>query len=117
MGDVHFEVLVRVCVSGIGVQCEGLPLARKGGGGDDVNEGMTASGLVWRQGMWWYGVLDNGGEYGGVVVRRYMCGGEGSGRMNSCRLCGDSGWVLGGYAVGGYGGRILLTFFFARLVH
>jgi len=30
MGDVHFEVLIRVCVSGIAVQCEGFPLAGKG---------------------------------------------------------------------------------------
>jgi len=64
MCDVHFEVLVKVCVSDIAVQCEGFPLAMKGGGGDDVNEGMILYGLVWWQGMWWYGVSDDGEECG-----------------------------------------------------
>jgi len=34
---------------------------------------------------------DDGGECGGVMVRRYMHGRKGSGRMNSCRLCRDGG--------------------------
>jgi len=76
----------------------------------------------------WYGVPDDGGECGGVVVRRYMRGGKVSGTMNGCRLCGDSGWMLSGCVVGGYGrcllsggesvwGMVVLTFFFAGLVH
>jgi len=36
-----------------------------------------------------------------------MRGGKGSSRMNSCRLCGDNGWMLGGCVVGGYGGGLL----------
>jgi len=53
MGDIYFEVLVRVCISDIVVQCEGFPLVRKGSGADGVNEGMAASRLVWWQMMWW----------------------------------------------------------------
>jgi len=100
MGDIHLEVLVWVSVACIVVQCEGFSLARKRCGGDDIGEGVVASGLVWWQGLWWYGMSDNGGECGGVVVRGYMSGGEGSNRMSGCRLCGDGGGVMGGCVVG-----------------
>jgi len=65
-------------------------------------------------------VMIKDGECGGVVVRRYVGGGNGSDWMNSCRLCGDGGWMLGGCVVGRYGGCLLsggvvLTFFFTRL--
>ena len=53
MGNIHFEVFIRVCVLGIVFQREGFPLVGKRGGGDDINKGMTAFGLVW-----WYRVLD-----------------------------------------------------------
>ena len=71
-------------------------MARKGSGGDTVNKGMAASGLLSWQGVWWYGVSDDGGEGGGVVMRRDMGGGKGTDRVDSCGLCGDGGWMLSG---------------------
>ena len=78
------------------IQCERFPLARKRCGGDNIDEGVTASRLVWWQGMRWYGMVDDGGKFGGLVVRGYMNGGKGSSRMSGYRLCGDGGWVMGG---------------------
>ena len=46
MGDVDFKVLVRVGFASIVIQGERFPLGRKGGVGDKVSEGVTASGLV-----------------------------------------------------------------------
>jgi len=47
MSEVHFEVFIGICVPGVVFQCEGFPLARKRGGGYDINKGMAASRLVW----------------------------------------------------------------------
>jgi len=97
---------------------KGSPLARKGCGGDDVDEGVAASWLVWWQGMWWYGMLEDGGECGGVVVRGYMSGEKGNSMMIGCRLCEDGGCVVGGddgcLLNGGESvwRRVVLTFFF-----
>jgi len=49
MGDVYFEVFIRVGFAGVTVQREGFPLGRKGGVGDKVGEGVTTSGLVGRE--------------------------------------------------------------------
>jgi len=49
MGDVDFEVLVRVGFASIAVQGERFPLGRKRGVGDKVSEGVTASRLVRRE--------------------------------------------------------------------
>jgi len=64
MGDVDFEVLVRVGFGSIAVQGERFPLGRKKGVGDKVSEGVTASGLVG-----WDVMVDHSGECGGKVVR------------------------------------------------
>jgi len=69
MGDVDFEVLVRVGFASIAVQGERFPLGRKRGVGDKVGEGVTAFGLVGREQMGWDGVSDHSGEGGGKVVR------------------------------------------------
>jgi len=69
MGDVDFEVLVRVSFASIAVQSEGFPLGRKRGVGDKVGEGETTSGLVGREHMRWDGMVDHSGEGGGKVVR------------------------------------------------
>jgi len=64
MGDVDFEVFIRVDFTGIMVQCEGFPLGRKGGFGDKVGEGVTTSRLVG-----WERMVDHSGEGGGQVMR------------------------------------------------
>ena len=55
MGDVDFEVLIRVGFASITVK--GFPLGRKRGVGDEVGEGVATSGLVgweWMGGMEWW---------------------------------------------------------------
>jgi len=47
MGDIYFEVFIRVCVPRITFQYEGFPLTGKRGGGYDINKRMVAFGLVW----------------------------------------------------------------------
>jgi len=69
MGDVDFEVLIRVSFTSIAVQGEGFPLGRKRGVGDKVGEGVTASGLVGGEHMGWDGMSDHSGEGRGTVVR------------------------------------------------
>ena len=69
MGDVDFEVFVRVGFTSIAVQGERFPLGRKRGVGDKVGEGVTTSGLVEREQMGWDGLSDHSGEGGGKVVR------------------------------------------------
>jgi len=86
MDNVHLKVLVWVGIPYVVVQCEGFPLAREGCGGDDVNERVATSGLVW-----WYGMSDDGGECGGVVVRKDVSGKKGGSRVIGCRLCKDGG--------------------------
>ena len=49
MGDVDFEVLIRVNFASIAVQGEGFPLGRKMSVGDEVGEGVATSGLVGRE--------------------------------------------------------------------
>jgi len=49
MGDVDFEVFVKVSFASIAIQGERFPLGRKRGVGDKVGEGVTASGLVGRE--------------------------------------------------------------------
>jgi len=70
MGDVDFEVLIRVGFASIAVQGEGFPLGRKRGVGDEVGEGVATSGLVGREQMRWDEMVDHSGEGGGKVVRR-----------------------------------------------
>jgi len=72
MGDVDFEVLVRVGFTSIAVQGERLPLGGERGVGDEVGEGVTASGVVGRGQMGWDGMSDHSGEGGSKVVRRDM---------------------------------------------
>jgi len=67
MGDVYFEVFIRVDFAGVAVQREGFPLGRKGGVGDKVSEGVTTSGLVAREQIRWDGMIDHSGEGGGKV--------------------------------------------------
>ena len=69
MGDVDFEVLVRVGFASIAVQGEGFPPGRKRGVGDKVGEGVTTSGLLGREQMGWDGMIDHNREGGGKVVR------------------------------------------------
>ena len=69
MGDVDFEVLVRVGFTSIAFQIEGFPLGRKRGVGNKVGERVTASGLVGREHMRWDGMVDHSGKGGGKVVR------------------------------------------------
>ena len=70
MGDVDFEVLIRVGFASITVK--GFPLGRKRGVGDEVGEGVATSGLVGREQMRWDGMVDHSGEGGGKVVRGDM---------------------------------------------
>ena len=78
--------------------------------------------------MWWYEVLDDGGEGCGVMMGRDMGGGKGSDRMDSCGLYREGGWVLRSCPMGGYGecllsggesvrGRVMFTFLIAGLVY
>jgi len=69
MGDVYFEVFIRVGLAGVAVQCEGFPLGRKGSVGDKVDEGMTTSGLVGWERMEMDVMVDHSGEGGGKVLR------------------------------------------------
>jgi len=69
MGDVDFEVLVRVGFVSIAVQGERFPLGRKRGVGDKVSEGVTASRLVGREQVGWDGMVDHSGEGRYKVVR------------------------------------------------
>ena len=46
MGDVDFEVLIKVGFASIAVQGEGFPLGRKRGVGDEVGEGVVTFRLV-----------------------------------------------------------------------
>jgi len=69
MGDIDFEVLVRVGFASIAVQSEGFPLGRKKGVGDKFGERVTTSRLVGREQMRWDGMVDHSGEGGGKVVR------------------------------------------------
>ena len=62
MGDVDFEVFIRVGFTNIVVQCEGFPLGRKGGVGDKVGEGMTTFGLLRWERMGRDGMVDHSGE-------------------------------------------------------
>jgi len=86
VGDIHFEVFIRVCVPDVVFQYEGFPLDGERGGGYDINKGMAASRLVW-----WYRVSNDGGENCGVMMGRDMGGGKGSGRMDNCGLCWEGG--------------------------
>jgi len=73
--------------------------------------------------MWWYGMLDDGGECDGVVVRRDMSGGKGGSRVIGYRLCRDGGWMMGGddgcLLSGGESvwGGVVFTFFLTGLVY
>ena len=69
LGDVDFEVLIRVGFTSIAVQGERFPLGRKRGVDDEVGEGVATSGLVGREQMGWDGMVDHSGEGGGKVVR------------------------------------------------
>jgi len=69
MGDVYFEVFIRVSFADVAVQRERIPLGRKGGVGDKVGEGVTTFGLVGREQMWWDRMVDHSREGGGKVVR------------------------------------------------
>jgi len=69
MGDVDFEVLVRVGFASIAVQGERFPLGGESGVGDEVGEGVTTSGLVGREQMGLDGMSDHSGEGGSKVVR------------------------------------------------
>jgi len=99
MGDIYFNVLIRVCVSTIAFQHEGFPLARERGFSDAFNERITT--FVW---MCRYEMLNISSEGGDVVVWRDMCmvGWEGRYMMG----CGE-----------GIGGRVILTFLFKWLTH
>jgi len=48
MGDVYFEVFIRVGFASVVVQREGFPIGMKGGVGDKVGKRVTTSGLVGR---------------------------------------------------------------------
>jgi len=50
MGDVDFQLFVRVGFTGIAIQVEWFPLGRERGVGDEISEWVAASGLV-RGGM------------------------------------------------------------------
>jgi len=63
VGNVYFEVFVRVCVPSVSFQREVFPLAGKSGGGDDINKEMATIRLTH-----WYKVLDDGREGCGVMM-------------------------------------------------
>ena len=46
VGDVDFQVFVRVGFAGIAIQVEWFPLGRERGVGDKIREWVAASGLV-----------------------------------------------------------------------
>ena len=101
MGDVDFDVLVRVDFAGIMIQGEGFPLGRERGVGDKIRELVAASRLVRRGHVRWGWVVYHSGKGGGDVVRRNVG-------------CGKILWVIGwnmcgvegcGYVVGDMGGR------------
>jgi len=46
MGDVDFQVFVRVGFAGIAIQVEWFPLGQERGVGDKIREWVAASGLV-----------------------------------------------------------------------
>jgi len=69
MGDVDFEVFIRVGFTGVAVQCEGFPLGRKGDVGHKIGEGVATSGLVGWEQMGRDGMVDHSEEGGGKVVR------------------------------------------------
>ena len=65
MGDVDFKVFVGVGFTGVAVHCEGFPLGRKRGVGDEVGEGWRRLGwcrLGWCGGSGW-GEWDGGPEW------------------------------------------------------
>jgi len=68
MGDVDFEVFVRVGFTSVAVQCEGFPLGRNGGVGDKIGEGVVTLGVVGGGGRGRDGMVDQSGEGGGEVV-------------------------------------------------
>jgi len=49
MGDVDFEVLIRVGFASIAIQGERFPLGGERGVGDEVGKGVTTFGLVGRE--------------------------------------------------------------------
>jgi len=68
MGDIGFDMLVKVRVTTIAFQREGFPLARERGFGDVVDEGITT--FVW---VCWYGMSNSSWEGGGLVIWGDMC--------------------------------------------
>ena len=85
MGDVYFEVFIRVGFAGVVVQREGFLLGRERGVGDKVCEGVTTPGLVGREQMRWDGMVDHNGEGGGKVVR---------GGVGYWQVLGVLGWYV-----------------------
>ena len=86
MGDVYFEVFIRISFAGVAVQREEFPLDKKGGVGDKVYEGVTTSRLVGREQMRWDGMVDHSEEGGGKVVR---------GDVGCWQVLGVVGWYVG----------------------
>jgi len=120
-----FEVFVRVGFSRIAVQCEGFPLGREMGVGDGVSERVATLGWLGWQQVWWNGVVDEGRENSGEVMRWYMGSGKGGSGGRCCGVSGDSGmdvYVMGRnngcLLSGGEGvrGKVVLAFFLTRLV-
>ena len=100
MGDVDFQVLIKVGFASIAIQGEWFPLGRERGVGDKIREWVAASGLVRRGHVRWGWVVDHSRKSGGDVVRRNVC-------------CGKILWGIGwnmcgvecdGYVVGDMGG-------------
>jgi len=85
MGDVYFEVFMRVGFAGVAVQHEGFPLGKNGGVGDKVDEGVTTSWLVGREQIRWDGMVDHSGEGGCKVVR---------GDVGCWQVLGVVGWYV-----------------------
>jgi len=58
VGDVDFEVFIGVGFTSVTLQCEGFPLGREGGVGDEVGERVTAPGLVGWKRVGGYGMVE-----------------------------------------------------------
>jgi len=76
VGDVDFEVFIKVGLTSVMLQRERFPLGGEGGVSDEVGERVTAPGLVRWERVRKDGMVDEGGKSGGEVVRRDMGGRE-----------------------------------------
>jgi len=126
VGYVYFKVLVKVGLSRIVVQCEGFPLNMERCVSDGVNERVATPGWLGWQRVWCNGMVDEGREGSGEIMRWDMGGGKGGNRGRCCGVPWDGG-MMNVYVMGrddgcllsggeGIHSGVVLTFFLTRLV-